>query len=101
LGFIFVTPRERIDATAIPREALPHIWRDRFYINDVFNDLVNKNTGYSSLVGRLARATRMMYRERQIQMNQSPAIRTIGFEPYTWKPDGEPADTTSPAGPAS
>jgi Vitamin K-dependent gamma-carboxylase len=94
---IVETPRERIDATDIPRGALPHTWRDRFYINDIFNDLVNKNTGYGSLVDRLARATRIMYRERQLRMNQSPAIRNMGFETYTWKPEGEPTDATGPA----
>jgi hypothetical protein len=88
------TPRERIDATAIALEALPHSWRDRFYINIIFNDLLNKNMGPGSLVDRLARSTRRMYFERQLRLNLSPTIANIGFELYQWKP------TPAGAGPA-
>lgn len=90
---ILVTPRERIDATAIALEALPHSWRDRFYINIIFNDLMNKNTGPGSLVDRLARATRRMYRDRQLQMHLSPDVANVGFELYQWKP---PSDRPGP-----
>jgi hypothetical protein len=80
------TPRERIDATAIALQALPHSWRDRFYINIIFNDLLNKNMGPGSPVDRLARATRRMYRERQLRQHLSPAVVNVGFELYQWKP---------------
>jgi hypothetical protein len=93
---IVVTPRERIDATAIALQALPHRWRDRFYINIIFNDLMNKNTGPGSLVDRLVRATARMYRERQLRLHLNPTIANIGFELYQWKP--APA-AVSPAAP--
>jgi hypothetical protein len=93
---ILVTPRERIDATAIAMEALPHSWRDRFYINIIFNDLMNKNVGPGSLVDRLARATRRMYRERQLRLNLDANIENVGFELYQWKP---PSAGVSPAPP--
>jgi hypothetical protein len=80
------TPRERIDATAIALHPLPHLWRDRFYINNIFNDLMNKNMGPGSLVDRLARGTKKMYRERQLRMDLSPAIMNVGFDLYQWKP---------------
>jgi hypothetical protein len=83
---ILATPRERIDATSIALQPLPHLWRDRFYINNIFNDLLNKNMGPGSLVDRLARATGRMYRERQFRLHLSPAIENIGFELYQWKP---------------
>jgi hypothetical protein len=92
---ILATPRERIDATDIPLEALPHLWRDRFYINNIFNDLLNKNMGPGSLVDRLARSTKRMYRERQLRLHLSPAIVNVGFELYQWKP------TPSVDGPAA
>jgi hypothetical protein len=93
---ILATPRERIDGTAIALQALPHLWRDRFYINNIFNDLMNKNTGPGSLVDRLARSTKRMYRERQLRLHLSPAIANVGFELYQWKPT--PA-VVSPAAP--
>jgi hypothetical protein len=93
---ILDTPRERIDATAIALQALPHLWRDRFYINIIFNDLLNKNMGPGSLVDRLARSTKRMYRERQLRSHLSPAIANVGFELYQWKP--APA-VVSPAAP--
>src|SRR5580658_10778118 len=80
------TPRERIDATAIALEPLPRTWRDRFYINNIFNDLLNKNMGPGSLVDRLARGTKRMYRERQLRLHLSPAVVNVGFELYQWKP---------------
>jgi hypothetical protein len=83
---ILATPRERIDATAIALQALPHLWRDRFYINIILSDLLNKNMGPGSLVDRLARSTRRMYRERQLRLHLSPTVVNVGFELYQWKP---------------
>jgi hypothetical protein len=93
---VLATPRERIDATAIGLQALPRLWRDRFYINIILSDLLSRNTGPGSLVDRLARSTRRMYRERQLGLHLSPAIANVGFEIYQWKPT--PA-ATSPAAP--
>ncbi len=83
---ILATPRERIDATDIARQPLPHLWRDRFYINIIFSDLLNRNTGPGSLVDRLARSTKRIYRERQLRLHLSPTIANVGFELYQWKP---------------
>jgi hypothetical protein len=93
---ILATPRERIDATGIALQALPHTWRDRFYINIIFNDLSNRNGGPGSLVDRLARATVKMYRERQLRLHLRPMIGNCGFELYRWEPN--PA-VVSPAAP--
>jgi hypothetical protein len=83
---ILATPRERIDATDIALQALPHLWRDRFYINIIFSDLMNRNTGPGSLVDRLARSTMKMYRERQLWLHLRPTIGHCGFELYRWEP---------------
>jgi hypothetical protein len=93
---ILATPRERIDATDIALQALPHTWRDRFYINIIFSDLSTRNTGPGSLVDRLARSTVKMYRERQLRLHLSPIIGNCGFELYRWEPN--PA-VVSPAAP--
>lgn len=90
------TPRERIDATPIALQALPHLWRDRFYITNIFNDLLNKNIGPGSLVDRLARSTKRMYRERQLRLHLSPAIEDVGFELYQWKPTPAVASPAAP-----
>jgi hypothetical protein len=90
------TPRERIDATPVALQALPHLWRDRFYINIIFNDLLNKNAGPGSLVDRLARGTRRMYRERQLRAHLSPAVANVGFELYQWQPTAMVARPTAP-----
>jgi Vitamin K-dependent gamma-carboxylase len=83
---ILATPRERIDATDIAMQALPHLWRDRFYINIIYVDLLNRNTGPGSLVDRLARATMRMCRERQVRLNMPPMVGNCGFELYQWVP---------------
>jgi hypothetical protein len=83
---ILATPRERIDATDIALQPLPHLWRDRFYINIILSDLLNRNTGPGSLVDRLARATKRIYRERQLRSNLSPSFANVGFELYKWEP---------------
>lgn len=88
---IVVSPRQRLDGTEIPLAALPHLWRDRFYINNIFNDLMNRNMGPGSLVDRLGRATRIMYREREIAQGLAPSFVGVGFELYRWSPAAESA----------
>jgi hypothetical protein len=83
---ILVTPHGKVDATDIALQALPHLWRDRFYIDTIFHDLLNKNTGPGSLVDRLIQSTEKMYRDRQLQSNESPVILNVGFDLYRWKP---------------
>jgi hypothetical protein len=93
---IIATPRERIDGTDIALQALPHLWRDRFYINNIFSDLLNRKTGPGSLVDRLGRFTARMYRARQLQLNLRPDIANVGFELYQWKPATAPARPAAP-----
>jgi hypothetical protein len=93
---ILATPRDRIDATDIALQPLPRLWRDRFYINIIFSDLLNKNTGPGSLVDRLARSTMKMYRQRQLRLGLRPMVGNCGFELYTWEPT---TAVVSPAAP--
>jgi hypothetical protein len=93
---IIVTPRERVDGTDIALQALPHLWRDRFYINIIFSDLLSRNTGPNSLVDRLGRSTARMYRARQLQLNLRPDIENVGFELYQWKPANASASSAGP-----
>lgn len=84
---ILATPRERIDATDVALQPLPHLWRDRFYINIILSDLLSRNTGPGSLVDRLARSTMRMYRERERRLGLRPMIGSCGFELYQWQPN--------------
>ncbi len=83
---ILDTPQGEVDATDIALQSLAHIWRDRFYIDAIFHDLLNNNTGPGSLADRLIQATEKTYRDRQIQLNRNPAVLNAGFDLYRWKP---------------
>ena len=93
---ILSTPRERIDATDLALHPLPHLWRDRFYINIIYGDLSSRNTGPGSLVDRLARSTLKAYRERQPQLNLRPMIGHCGFELYRWEPNSPATSRSAP-----
>jgi hypothetical protein len=86
---ILATPQGKVDATDISRQPLPHLWRDRFYINDIYYDVLDHATrgnSYSSgimpgsLVDRLLQATEKMYRNRQLQLKGNPDVWGASFE---------------------
>jgi Vitamin K-dependent gamma-carboxylase len=83
---ILVTPHGKVDATDIALQALPHLWRDRFYIDTIFHDLLNKHTAPGSLVDRLIQSTEKTYRDRQLQLNESPVVLNVSFDLYRWEP---------------
>jgi hypothetical protein len=77
---ILSTPEGDIDGTDIALRALPHSWRDRFYIDTIFHDLLSKNTGPGSLVDKLLQATEEAYRDRQLQLKDNPVILGADFD---------------------
>ena len=76
------TPQGEVDGTALSLQTLPHIWRDRFYIDAVFHELLNKNTGSGSLVQSLIQGSEKIYRDRQLQSHGNPVILNTAFEIY-------------------
>ena len=84
--FIVETPRGEIDETQMALGMLPGIWRDRFYIDDVFHEILIKNTGPGSLPERLADATEKEYGRRQRLINSDPTILNSEFDIYLRKP---------------
>ena len=76
------TPQGEVDGTDLSLQPLPHIWRDRFYIDAVFHELLNKNTGPGSLVNSLIQGTEKMYRDRQLQSHGNPVVLNVAFELY-------------------
>jgi hypothetical protein len=84
---ILDTPQGKVDATDISRQPLPGLWRDRFYINDIYYELLdivlgrpNASLGSGSLVDRLLQTTAKMYRDRQLQLNGNPVVLNASFE---------------------
>ncbi|HEX3857530.1 MAG TPA: HTTM domain-containing protein [Verrucomicrobiae bacterium] len=77
---IFETPQGEVDATDMACQPLPHLWRNRFYIDTIFHELLNKNTGPGSLADRLLQATEKTYRDRQLRMNGNPVVLDAGFD---------------------
>jgi hypothetical protein len=76
---ILDTPGGEIDATDISLQPLPHLWRDRFYINAIYYDLLTRQVNPGSFVDTLVKATQKMYSARQLQLNRNPAILGAHF----------------------
>jgi hypothetical protein len=68
-----------VDATPLPLELLPHSWRDRFYVDYVFHNLLNGQTGAGSLPDLLLQTTETLYQQRQTAAHADPAILSAGF----------------------
>jgi hypothetical protein len=80
--FIIETPHGDIDETKMASGLLPGLWRDRFYIDDIFHEILNKNTGPGSLPEKLAKATEDEYSRNQRLINGDPTILNSGFDIY-------------------
>jgi hypothetical protein len=76
------TPQGEVDGTALSLQPLPRIWRDRFYIDAVFHELLNKTTGPGSLVDSLIQGAEKIYRDRQLQSHGNPVVLNVAFELY-------------------
>jgi peroxiredoxin Q/BCP len=76
------TPQGTVDASALSQEALPHLWRDRFYSDIIFHELLGNDKAPAPLAARLLQATEQIYRDHQLQANSNPAILGYHFEIY-------------------
>jgi len=79
---IFNTPQGDVDVTDIPLHLLPHIWRDRFYIDTIFHDVAGNNVGSNSLVDRLVKETERTYSDHQLQKKADPTVLGSAFDMY-------------------
>jgi hypothetical protein len=87
---ILSTPQGDVDATGIPLKLLPHLWRDRFYIDTIFHDIEGNHVGTNSLVDRLLTETEEAYRTQQTQNSGDPTISGSAFDIYRRKSGSEP-----------
>ena len=76
---ILDTPGGEIDATEIALQPLPHLWRDRFYINMIYSNLLMRQGKPGSFVDTLVKNTEKMYSARQLQLSGNPVILGAHF----------------------
>jgi hypothetical protein len=79
---ILATPSGEIDATDQALGLLPHRWRDRFYMDIVLHNILDRKLGPDSLPIKLLTATESVYSERQTKAGASPVVSDAGFEIY-------------------
>lgn len=66
------TQQGPVDVTQVALEPLPSSWRDRFYENIIYYDVMRKNMGRDSMVGTLVSYTQARYiRERHLAHQDS------------------------------
>jgi hypothetical protein len=79
---IFETSRGEVDGTEHALQLLPGVWRDRFYLDTIHHEILNRNTGPNSLSGRLAVLAEKNFVEQQVRSNNTVEILNSGFDLY-------------------
>jgi hypothetical protein len=81
---ILQTPSGEIDETSTSLQLIPHLWRDRFYIDQILHYILDQDSNHElnnvdPLVNYLLQTTEVRYRERQLQLRQNPVILDVHF----------------------
>jgi hypothetical protein len=84
---ILATPTGEVDATHFSLQRLPHLWRDRFYLDTIFHEIALNHVGPGSLVERLLKETETAYRAHQILIHADPSVVDSAFDIYRRQPD--------------
>jgi hypothetical protein len=84
---ILQTPRGEVDATDLSVQSLPHLWRDRFYVDLILHLLINASDQGGRgrpdpLVERLFAATEKAYAEKQTLAHADPTVYQARFALY-------------------
>lgn len=84
---ILQTPLGEVDATGIPLRLLPHLWRDRFYLDLILHKIINEDSSEGEsqqdpMVKRLADVTEKLYGDQQRQDHRDPTILKSQFTVY-------------------
>ena len=85
--FLLLTPKGEVDATDLSLQSLPHLWRDRFYIDLILHNALafNQEQGGgqpSQMLQRLFTATEKVYSEKQTNAHADPTILNARFATY-------------------
>jgi hypothetical protein len=82
-SLILQTRSGEVDATQIPLRMLPHLWRDRFYVDSILHNVLRENSNAThftnSMVERLVEATEKIYSDQQLRAKGDPVILKAGF----------------------
>ncbi len=76
---ILQTPQGEIDGTDYALQRMPHLWRDRFYIDYILHTILSADPGQLTqssdpMLQHLLEAAEKQYGEHQLQVNASPAV---------------------------
>lgn len=82
---VLETPQGKLDATGIPLSLLPGTWRDRFYIDHLYRDLLNGTPPPGSSGDLLVTTARRLYAEQATAAHADPTILYSGFDLYDLK----------------
>jgi len=88
---ILSTPTGEVDATDLSLQPLPHIWRDRFYVDTIFHDVAGNNVGPNSLVDRLLKEAGKAYADHQTQLHGDATVLGSAFDLYRRSADSAKA----------
>jgi hypothetical protein len=84
---ILQTPKGEVDATELSVQPLPHLWRDRFYLDLILHMLINASDQGGRerpdpLVQRLFDVTEKAYAEKQNLAHADPVVYQARFALY-------------------
>lgn len=80
---ILQTPQGEVDETGNVKQLLPQLWRDRFYVDQIFHYVLaesyEQNGDEPFELNYLIRTAETTYIQRQLQLQQSPVILGAHF----------------------
>jgi len=85
---LLMTPAGEVDGTDGVVRLLPHLWRDRFYLDVVLHGILDESGTQQTLdqpdplLARVLSTGESHYRDRQIQLQRDPTILKSGFSLY-------------------
>jgi Vitamin K-dependent gamma-carboxylase len=76
---ILRTPYGEVNETSSSLQLLPHLWRDRFYIDQILHYVIDEDPDpainrHAPMVNSLLQTTEMQYEKQQLQLRQNPAV---------------------------
>jgi hypothetical protein len=82
---ILQTPQGEMDATDMLLQVLPHLWRDRFYMDDILHRVLNENSQQEldhpdAMLRRLLQGAEKLYDDHQFRRHGNPIIFRARFE---------------------
>jgi Vitamin K-dependent gamma-carboxylase len=80
------TPQGDVEATELSLALLPHLWRERFYVDAIYHDVLADRTGPGSLSDLLLQNTENRYRQGRLADHTDPTVLNGRFDYYVRNP---------------